>query len=81
MLASLLGRLLSRGAGRGAVLRYVLKVVVERLRRMNENLGAVQKLEGVNIRVTANASRSMEESVSQAGARGPGPMRSMRQPM
>ncbi len=42
--------------------RYVLKAVVERLRRMNENLGAVQKLAGVNVRVTANTSRSMEES-------------------
>ena len=42
--------------------RYVLKVVVERLRRMNENLGAVQRLDGVNVRITANTSRSMEES-------------------
>ena len=46
--------------------RYVLKAVVERLRRMNENLGAVQRLEGVNVRVTANTSRSMEESAPPA---------------
>jgi len=42
--------------------RYVLRVVTERLRRMNENLSATRTLDGVNVRVTANTSRAMEES-------------------
>jgi CRP/FNR family cyclic AMP-dependent transcriptional regulator len=42
--------------------RYVLTIVTERLRRMNENLGATRGLDGVNVRVTANTSRAMEES-------------------
>ena len=49
--------------------RYVLKIVTERLRRMNENLSATQKLEGVNFRVTANTTRTMEDT-SPSQARG-----------
>lgn len=43
--------------------RYVLRIVTERLRRMNENLSATQTLDGVNVRVTANTSRAIEEAV------------------
>jgi hypothetical protein len=36
--------------------------MAQRMRRMNDNLAATQPIEGVNVRVTANTSRSMEEA-------------------
>lgn len=56
--------------------RYVLKIVTERLRRMNENLSATQTLEGVNVRVTANTTRTMEEGFPSQ-PRGGGSIRPM----
>jgi len=42
--------------------RHVMRVIANRLRRMNDNLAATQPIEGVNVRVTANTSRSMAEA-------------------
>jgi CRP-like cAMP-binding protein len=42
--------------------RHVMRVMAQRMRRMNDNLAATQPIEGVNVRVTANTSRSMEEA-------------------
>ena len=44
-----------------------MRVMAERLRRMNENLGATQPIGGVNVRVTANTSRTMEETAEHSG--------------
>ena len=52
--------------------RHVMRVMVERLRRMNENLGATQPIGGVNVRVTANTSRSLEEAAEHS-SRGASP--------
>ncbi len=49
-----------------AFARHVLQVMARRLRRMNENLSATQPIGGVNVRVTANTSRSMEEAADQS---------------
>ena len=40
--------------------RYVMKIMAERLRRMNENLSATQRISGVHTRVTTRTSRSLE---------------------
>jgi CRP/FNR family transcriptional regulator, cyclic AMP receptor protein len=49
--------------------RHVMAVMAGRLRRMNENLNATQAIGGVNIRVIANTSRSLEEADERSGAR------------
>ena len=51
--------------------RHVMKVMADRLRRMNENLGATQPIGGVNVRVTANTSRTMEETAEHSGRAAP----------
>ena len=43
---------------------YVMNAMAERMRRMNDNLRAAQTVEGVNARVTANTSLSMEEDAT-----------------
>ena len=43
---------------------YVMTAMAERMRRMNDNLRAAQTIEGVNARVTANTSLSMEEDAT-----------------
>jgi hypothetical protein len=42
--------------------RYVMNAMADRMRRMNDNLRAAQTVEGVNARVIANASLSMERT-------------------
>lgn len=44
--------------------RYVMNAMAERMRRMNDNLRAAQTVEGVNARLTANTSLSMEEDAT-----------------
>ena len=46
-----------------------MRVMAARLRRMNENLDVTQPIGGVNVRVVANTSRSMEQAEERAGRR------------
>ena len=43
---------------------YVMNAMAERMRRMNDNLRAAQTVDGVNARVTANTSLSMEDDAT-----------------
>ncbi len=44
--------------------RYIMNAMAERMRRMNDNLRAAQTIAGVNARLTANTSLSMEEDAT-----------------
>lgn len=44
--------------------RFVMKAMAERMRRMNNNLRAAQTIDGVNARVIASTSLSMEEDAT-----------------
>lgn len=43
--------------------RYVLRIVTERLRRMNQNLSAAQKLEDINGRLPGSPSRAIDDTL------------------
>jgi CRP-like cAMP-binding protein len=51
--------------------RYVMYSMADRMRRMNDNLRAAQTIEGVNARVIANTSLSMEEDATLPPVRPP----------
>src|SRR5262245_21800852 len=41
--------------------RYVMKVMAERLRQMNESFSAMQRIKGTPVRVTTRGGRSLED--------------------
>jgi len=44
--------------------RFIMNAMADRMRRMNDNLRAAQTIDGVNARVIANTSLSMEEDAT-----------------
>jgi CRP-like cAMP-binding protein len=51
--------------------RFVMNAMAGRMRRMNDNLRAAQSIDGVNARVIANTSLSMEEDATLPPVRSP----------